>query len=120
MASDPNLGYFRARQLARDAIVHAKIDATRDAPTTTLDGLRELVATAEASGEALIEIVVHRTKTTRPSQPIALMVLVGDTLRRGPLSSEDREVEHAGGHNWRARWRTRDCKMFCERMKRHG
>jgi len=120
MASDPNLGAVRARQLARDAIVHAKIEADRDATQLTLVQLRELVAAAEASGEETIEVVVHRTKTTNTRHPIALMVLVGERLRRGPLSSEDHKVEHAGGHNWRARWRTRDCERFVEKMVRYG
>lgn len=114
----PNWAKLHKRQADARPRVMARLAETRDAPPVTLESLRELVAAAKAAGEDTIELTVRRAERPKQGRTIRLMVLVGDSLKAGPYSSADHQVEPACGRNWTTRWRTLDCDLWVEKMER--
>ncbi|MCA9686809.1 MAG: hypothetical protein KC457_31880 [Myxococcales bacterium] len=90
-----------------------KVEATRDVLRPTLDELRALLDRTEGD---TVELTVMRTHPPKRGATIRVIAVVGGKLRRGPMSSSDASVVHAGGRNWTTSWRVVDLRRWVKKM----
>jgi hypothetical protein len=101
---------LKRRQEERSPAVMAKLEADRPAAIITVE---ELTALIEATDGETVAIIVHRAKRQpKFGQAIRLAVNVHGALRHVVYSSEDKKVEHVGGHNYRGHWRKADLLLW--------
>lgn len=104
---------LRDQQRLRGERATSKVDESRDVLRPTLDDLRALLDRTDGD---TVEMTVMRAHPPKRGATIRVIAVVAGKLRRGPMSSSDASVVHAGGRNWTTSWRVVELRRWVKKM----
>ena len=98
---------------AEQAPESAAASPVADDRRPTLEEIRALLE--QADGDT-VEITVVRNHPPARGATIRVVADVDGKPRRGPMSSSDATVVHAGGRRWTSRWWVADLRRWVKKM----